>query len=66
MHSAVLLAHQNEQLYKENQRQKRKRVQRRSYLTRGGVLTGAEAQQLIEEGETSHQEAVQDIPASGR
>jgi DDE superfamily endonuclease len=66
MHSAVLLAHQNDQLYKQNQRQKQKRAQRRSYIARGGVLTGAKAQQLIEEGETSHQEAVQDMPTSGR
>jgi hypothetical protein len=48
MHSAVLLADENEKLRNENQRQKRKRATRRSYLTKGGILTGAEAQSLIE------------------
>ena len=39
---AVLLASENEKLYIENQRQKRKRVQRRTYIAKGGVLSGAE------------------------
>jgi len=42
MSSAVLLASENEKLYMENQRQKRKRAQRRTYIARGGVLSGAE------------------------
>ena len=42
MSSAMLLASENEKLYMENQRQKRKRAQRRTYITRGGVLSGAE------------------------
>ena len=49
MNGAVLLAHENEQLRNENHRQKRKRGSRRSYLAKGGVLTGAEAQSLIEQ-----------------
>jgi hypothetical protein len=61
MHNAVLLANQNEKLYAENQRQKRKRGQQRSYLTRGGVLTGAEAQHLMETGENSSTEVVNDV-----
>ena len=48
MHNAVILANQNEKLFAENQRQKRKRNQRRSYIGRGGILTGAEAQNRIE------------------
>ena len=40
--SAVLLASENEKLCIENQRQKRKRAKRRTYIARGGVLTGAE------------------------
>ena len=40
--SAVLLASKNKRLYIENQRQKRKRVKRRTYIARGGVLSGAE------------------------
>jgi hypothetical protein len=40
--SAILLASENEKLYIENQRQKRKRAQRRTYIAKGGVLSGAE------------------------
>jgi len=42
MLSAVLLASENEKLRIENQRQKRKRAQPRTYIARGGVLSGAE------------------------
>jgi hypothetical protein len=38
MLSAVLLASENERLRIENQRQKRKRAKRRTYIARGGVL----------------------------
>jgi hypothetical protein len=41
MSSAVLLASENEKLRMENQRQKRKRAQKRTYIARGGVLSGA-------------------------
>ncbi len=47
MHSAVLLASENERLAAENARQKRKRAQKRSYVARGGIFTVAEARQLI-------------------
>jgi len=40
--SAVLLVSENEKLRVENQRQKRKRAKRRTYIARGGVLSGAE------------------------
>ena len=40
--SAVLLASKNKKLYIENQHQKRKRATRRKYITKGGVLSGAE------------------------
>ena len=53
MHNAVLLASQNERLYAENQRQKRKRIEKRSYIAKGGVLTGAEARGLMENGDNS-------------
>ena len=39
MNSAVLLAEENRQLHIENQRQKKKRAERRSYIATGGVLT---------------------------
>jgi len=57
MHSAIFLAHENERLRTENQRQKRKKAQKRSYLAKGGVLTGAEAQSLIETERISRTEA---------
>ena len=42
MSSAVLLASENEKLRIENQRQKKKRAKKRTYIARGGVLSGAE------------------------
>jgi len=38
MNSAVLLAKENRQLRIENQRQKKKRAKRRSYIATSGVL----------------------------
>ena len=40
--SAVLLASENKKLRMENRRQKKKKAQRRTYIARGGVLSGAE------------------------
>jgi len=40
--SAILLISKNKKLCIENQRQKRKRVKKRTYIARGGVLLGAE------------------------
>lgn len=39
MHSATLLAEENKQLRTANERQKKKRAVRRSYIAKGGVLT---------------------------
>ena len=64
MHSAVLLANQNEKLHAENQRQKRKRGQKRSYVTRRGVPTGAEARFLIGREESNRTEVI-DTASSG-
>ena len=61
MHNAVLLANQNEKLFTENQHQKQKWTQRCLYITREGVLTGNEAQNLIEIDESSHTVAVEKI-----
>ena len=58
MHSAVLLVDENEKLRTENQHQKRKRAQKRSYLAKGGMLSGANAQALIEKEVISRTEAV--------
>ena len=60
MHGAVLLANENEKLRVENQRQKRKRVQKRSLIAKGGILSSAEAQNLIEKGEDSQMQVVED------
>jgi hypothetical protein len=57
MHSALFLAHENEKLRTENQRQKRKKAEKRSYLAKGGILTGAEAESLIEKESISRTEA---------
>jgi hypothetical protein len=57
MHSAVLLTSENKRLQAENQRQIRKRAQKKSYLAKGGILTGAEAQSLIEQEQFSRTEA---------
>ncbi|KAB8228377.1 uncharacterized protein BDW43DRAFT_291574 [Aspergillus alliaceus] len=37
------------ELYTTNEKQKRKRAAPRSYIATGGVLTGAEGQQLAQE-----------------
>src|SRR5450432_1350821 len=53
MNSAVLLAEENRQLRIENQRQKKKREKRRSYIATGGVLTvqeGLDLSQTANEG----------------
>jgi len=39
MHSAVLLAEENRQLRSENERQKKKKAKRGSYIAARGVLT---------------------------
>jgi uncharacterized protein YdeI (YjbR/CyaY-like superfamily) len=39
MHNVVLLADKNKQLQAANERQKKKRAVRRSYVAKGGVLT---------------------------
>ena len=38
----MLLASENKKLYIKNQRQKRKRVKKCTYIARGGILLGAE------------------------
>jgi len=64
MHNAVLLASQNEKLFVENQRQKQKRAQKQLYIAREDILTGGEAQILIEMGDNSSTAAVEEA-ASG-
>ena len=49
MHGATLLSEENRCLRSENQRQKRKRDIRRSYIAQGGILAVGEGLQLAEE-----------------
>jgi hypothetical protein len=63
MHSAALLKSQNERLYAEHRHQKRKRTQRRSYIAKGGVLTGAEGLALIDKGDRSQNNSTVDVEA---
>jgi hypothetical protein len=49
MHGAALLSDENDRLRMENQRQKKKRERRRSYITHGGILTATEGLQLADE-----------------
>ena len=57
MLSAVLLASENKKLRIENQRQKKKRAEKRTYIARGGVLSGAEG--------ASHAQAAQEGVVEG-
>ena len=42
MNSAVLLAEENRQLRHENERQKKKRAKKRTFIATGGILTNQE------------------------
>jgi hypothetical protein len=60
MSSALLLAHENEKLHTENQRQKRKRAKRRIYVAKGGVLTGAEGLSRAQTAQNEREKATAD------
>jgi hypothetical protein len=57
MSSAVLLASENEKLQIENQCQKKKKAIRRTYIAKGGVLSGAEGLSCTQAAETEQQKA---------
>ena len=53
MNSAILLAEENRQLQAENERQKRKKAKKRSYIAKGGVLIvqeGLDLSRIANEG----------------
>jgi hypothetical protein len=52
MQSAVLLAEENRQLRSESERQKRKRVKKRTFIAKGGVLTIQEGRDLSQNATT--------------
>ena len=62
MHSTILFANKNEKLHTKNQRQKQKRAKRRSYISKRDILTGAEAQSLIEKEQITHTEDIENEP----
>jgi hypothetical protein len=66
MESIALLTDQNEKLMVENQRQKRKKAQQRVYIAKEGILTGADAQELIDNRRNSTLEVVPDRQGQGR
>jgi hypothetical protein len=47
MNSAILLVEENRQLRSKNERQKKKRAKRRSYVAHRGVLIVVEGLQLV-------------------
>jgi hypothetical protein len=66
MNTVVLLTHSNEKLFQESHRQKRKRNQRRSYIANRGILSGSDAQQLIQQAQYDDNrpiEAAEDTPS---
>jgi len=62
MLSAVLLASENKKLCMENRRQKKKKAQRRTYIARGGVLSGAEGASRAQAAQEGAAEAVAERP----
>ena len=54
--SAILLTSENKKIYIENQRQKRKRAKRRTYIAKGGVSIGAEELSLAQNIQTRHKD----------
>jgi hypothetical protein len=59
MHSAVLLASENEKLLAKNKHQKQKRAKKRSFISKQIALTSTEALALIESHNNVSNEAVE-------
>lgn len=55
MHEVIMLRERVQDLDTANYHQKRKREAVRSYISQGGILTGAEGQQLVQETEKLHE-----------
>ena len=64
MHNAALLAEENKQLRTANERQKKKRAVRRSYVAKGGVLTVQEGLSQLQTADTVVADEVYD-PSNG-
>jgi hypothetical protein len=66
IHSAVLLTDENRQLRAENERQKKKRAKRRSYIAQGGVLTVKAGLNRLQEAGLEYMEGSIDQPAQAQ
>ena len=66
MLSAILLISENKKLQIENQRQKRKRAQKRTYIARGGVLLGAEGASRVSTAQEGAAEGAAEAAAGPR
>lgn len=70
MHNAVILADENKKLWAENNRQKRKKAVKRSFIAIGRVLTVAKGlaninnKDIVEEEVVKHAVNIQSIRAS--
>lgn len=51
MHEVLMLRQQMKELQAANKHQRRKREAPRSFIASGGILTGAQGQQLIQEAD---------------
>jgi hypothetical protein len=64
MHTNIVLAEENRQLRAENQRQKRKRATKRSFIQSGGVLTVQQGIELVETAENGPVGEGGDLPTA--
>ena len=62
MHTNTVLTEENRQLRAENQRQKRKRAIKRSFIQSGGVLTVQQGIELVETAENGPVGREVDLP----
>ena len=61
--SAVLLTSENKKLRMENQRQKKKRAKKRTYIARGGILSGSEGASRAQAAQTRQEAAIVEAAA---
>ena len=66
MHNAVLLTEENRQLRAANERQKKKRAKRKSYIAVGGVLTVQEGLNRSQMVDIEHMKELTNRPQEPR
>jgi hypothetical protein len=62
MHNTIILTAENKQLWSENERRKRKKAKRRSYIATGGILT---VQEGIERSQINDREPTGGVTVQG-